>query len=102
VKNGIYVQFMSSPDGAEYLLEVASHKYVSRANEFLTAAAVELIERAGFAWPNGKKNFLRWFNVSTDADFQGMAELALAILAGVFRHPPGATVEVTVHVPSGE
>lgn len=99
LKNGTYIQFMSSPDGAEYLLEVASHRYLPRVTEFLTTAAVELIERAGFVWPNKKGNFLRWFNVSSAEDVQTMAELALAIQARVFRRASGENLSIRTHIP---
>ena len=96
---GGYVQFMSSPDGKEYLCEISSHKYEKWVNEFLTAPAVDLIEKAGFVWPNSEANFLRWFNISSEEDIQAMAEVALAILSGIFGHRPGRRVVVKTHIP---
>ena len=94
-----YVQFMSSPDGTEFLCEINSHKYGPGVNKFLTADAVDLIETAGFVWPTSKSNFLRWFTISTDEDIRRTAEIALAILSGVFRHRKGQKVLVKMHIP---
>lgn len=98
-KHGGYVQFMSSPDGSEYLIELSSHKYQDHINKFLSSDTVSLIEDAGFVWPTSKSNFLRWFNVSSPDDFQSMAEVALAILARVFGHRKGGGIMVTVELP---
>lgn len=100
VESGCYVQFMSSPDGNEYLCEISSHKYVDGVDDFLTAEAVDVIESAGFVWPTGNDNFLRWFTVSSDEQLVTMAELALAILERVFRHRAGQAVKIETHIPS--
>jgi hypothetical protein len=94
-----YVQFMSSPDGTEYLCEICSHKYAKSVNNFLTATAVDLIERAGFVWPNAKANFDRWFNIFSEKDIQAMAEVALAILSGIFGYRKGHRLAVRTHIP---
>lgn len=96
LKPGGYVQFMSSPDGSEYLIEISSHKYQNRINKFLTSDAASLIDEAGFVWPTAKSNFRRWLDVSSPDDFQSMAEIALAILARVFGHRTGVGISVQV------
>lgn len=100
LKRGGYVQLMSSPDGNEYLLEINSHKYDENVNDLLSADAVDLIEKSGFVWPTQKSNFLRWFNVSSPEDIQAIAEVALAILARVFRHRKGDRVMIKTHIPN--
>jgi hypothetical protein len=97
---GGFVQFMSSPDGQEYLMEISSHRYNEDVNARLTADVVALIEKAGFVWPNGKANFLRWFNVSSLQDNQSVAEIALAILARVFGCRKRSRVMVHTHIPA--
>lgn len=100
LKRGGYVQFMSSPDGNEYLLEICSHKYWEEMNDFLTADVVDLIEKAGFVWPTKKSNFLRWFSISSQDDIQEMAEIALAILSRVFKYRKGWRIMVNTHIPA--
>jgi hypothetical protein len=100
MESGRFVQFMSSPDGKEYLFEIVSHKYNNEVNEVLTADIVDLIERAGFVWPNGTDNFLRWFNVSSEEDIHALAELALAILSRVFGHRKGLGLTIRTHIPA--
>lgn len=100
LERGGYVQFMSSPDGKEYLLEINSHKYNENVNDFLSADVVNLIEKAGFVWPTKNSNFLRWFNISSPEDIQAMAEVALAILARVFRYRKGGRVMIKTHIPN--
>ena len=97
---GGFVQFMSSPDGGqEYLFEIISHKYNGTVNEFLTANAVTLIERAGFVWPIGRNNFLRWFNAVSEDDITAMAELSLVVLSRVFGYRFPSPIKITTHVP---
>ena len=96
---GGYVQFMSSPDGNEYLFEIASHKYVDYINGFLTADVVYMIEEAGFIWPFGKQNFKRWFCVSSQEYFVVMAETALAILARIFGLRNTDKLNIKSHIP---
>jgi hypothetical protein len=91
---------MSSPDGSEYLCEISSHKYLPAVNRYLSEDAVEVIDRAGFAWPRKRANFLRWFKVSSEDDIQAMAEFGLAILARVFKHGSGQALEVKWHIPA--
>lgn len=98
-ENGAYVQFMSSPDDEEYLVEVSSHEYRPDLDLFLTDDAVDLLDKTGFVWPTGKRNFLRWFSVTSSEDVQQMAELALGILARVFGHSGESSVNVRVRVP---
>jgi len=100
LKRGGYVQFMSSPDGKEYLLEIASHKYQKKVGDLLTAEVVDLIERAGFVWPNGESNFLRWFSASSAKDIEAMAELALTLLYRIFGLRKGGSVMVSIHTPA--
>lgn len=94
-----YVQFLSSPDGMEYLMEISSHRYVESVNNCLSADAVALLEKVGFIWPTERTNYFRWFNVSCSEDFQAMAELALAMLAGIFGYRTGKQIEATNHFP---
>jgi len=91
---------MSSPDGASFVMEVGSHRYDERVNGLLTADAVEVLERAGFEWPLARGNFQCWFDVSTPADLDALAELALAILERVLRHRCGHALRITTHVPA--
>jgi hypothetical protein len=100
VAGGPYVQFMSSPDGTEYLIELASHRYLEAVHPFLTAEAVDLIERAGFVWPTAKANFIRWATVASDADVGKLADFALALLVRVFRHRTRDYVDIRTHVPA--
>ena len=100
MESGRFVQFMCSPDGKEYLCEICSHKYNDDVNEVLTADVVDLIEKCGFVWPNGKDNFLRWFNVSCEEDIRATAELALAILARFFGHRKGVGLTIRTHIPT--
>jgi hypothetical protein len=99
MESGRFVQFMCSPDGKEYLCEICSHKNNDDVNEVLTADIVDLIEKCGFVWPNGRNNFLRWFNVSSDEDILALAELALAVLSSVFGHRHGQPLAVKTHIP---
>jgi hypothetical protein len=94
-----YVQFLSSPDVREYLMEICSHRYVESVNQSLTDDAVDLLERAGFIWPTERTNFYRWLKASCTEDIQGMAELAMAMLAGIFGYRTGKRIEVTNHFP---
>ena len=100
LERGGFVQFMSSPDGTEYLCEISSHKYNDAVDRTLTAEVVDLIEKAGFVWPNGTNNFLRWFNVSSEEDIRALAELALAVLSSIFGHRQGQNLTVKTHVPT--
>ena len=100
LKRGGYVQFMSSPDGKEYLLEIASHKYQEKVSDLLSNEVVDLIERAGFVWPNGTSNFLRWFSVSSAKDIEAMADLALALLSRIFGLRSRGSVMVSAHIPA--
>lgn len=50
-----YVQFLSSPDGMEYLMEISSHRYVESVNNCLTEH-----EKALNAY-RGHITALRWF-----------------------------------------
>lgn len=94
-----YVQFLSSPDGKEYLMEISSHRYVESVNNCLTDDAVDLLEMAGFIWPTERTNFYRWFKVSCSEDLQAMAELALAMLDGIFGYRTGERIKVANHFP---
>jgi len=94
-----YVQFLSSPDGREYLMEISSHRYVESVNNSLSADAVALLEKVGFIWPTERTNYFRWFKVSSYEDIQAMAELALAMLAGIFGYHTGKQIKVTNHFP---
>lgn len=98
--DGLYVQFMSSPDGSEYLMEISSHNYVDNVDKYLRSDAIEVIEAAGFEWPNGAGNFLRWFNISSEGDILALAELTLAILASLFGCRTVQGVIVKTHVPA--
>lgn len=99
IKRGGYVQFMSSPDGKEYLIEISSHKYDEKINDLLTSNVVEMIEKAGFVWPSGQSNFLRWFNISSPDDIRAMAEITLAILARMFRFRKMGSLKVITNIP---
>jgi hypothetical protein len=92
-EGGGFVQFMSNVAGDEYLCEILSHKYQPAFGDTLDATAVETIEGAGFRWPLGKENFIRWFRVTGAEDCLGLAELALAILAKVCCHRLGQPIE---------
>ena len=94
-----YVQFLSSPDGMEYLMEISSHRYAESVNDSLSAEAVALLEKVGFIWPTERTNYFRWFKVSGSEDIQSMAELALAMLAGLFGYRTGKAIKVTNHFP---
>ena len=98
-KQGGYVQFMSSPDGNEFLIEIASHKYEEYMNRFLNVDVIDLIENAGFVWPFGKQNFRRWFSVSSQEDFEVMAETALAILSRIFGLNNASKLIIKSHIP---
>lgn len=100
VKRRGYVQFMSSPDGKEYLLEISSHKYLGSLNDLLSVDSVTLIENAGFVWPAGKKNFMRWFNISAQNDIYAMAEITLAILVLIFKLRKGERFMSHIHIPT--
>ena len=93
------MQFLSSPDGREYLMEICSHRYVESVNQSLTDDAVDLLERAGFIWPTERTNYFRWFKVSCSEDLNAMAEVALAMLAGIFGYRTGKQIKVTNHFP---
>jgi len=94
-----YVQFLSSPDGREYLMEISSHRYVESVNQSLSDDAVDLLERAGFIWPTERTNYFRWFKVSCSENIQALAEIALAMLAGMFGYRTGKRIKVTNHFP---
>ncbi len=94
-----YVQFLSSPDGTEYLMEISSHRYVESVHKCLSNDAVTLLEKVGFIWPTERTNYFRWFKVSCTEDLQAMAELALAMLAGIFGYRTGKRMRVTNHFP---
>ena len=94
-----YVQFLSSPDGTEYLMEISSHRYVESVNNCLSSDAVALLEKVGFIWPTERTNYFRWFKVSGSEDLVAMAELALAMLAGIFGYRTGKQIKVTNHFP---
>ena len=94
-----YVQFLSSPDGAEYLMEISSHRYVESVNNCLSTDAVALLEKVGFIWPTERTNYFRWFKVSCSEDLHAMAELALAMLAGIFGYRAGKQIKVTNQFP---
>jgi len=66
---------------------------------YLTEKCVDILQGAGFDWPRGKGNFLRWFSVSSEAQLQALAEVALALLAGVFGYRPGESLECLEHIP---
>jgi hypothetical protein len=95
-----YVQFMSSPDGTEYLCEIGSHKYLRELEKFQTAQAVKLIGEAGFLWPYGQANFIRMFPVKLPSDCERLAEIAMAILDNMFRHRQGHPLKIIVHIPA--
>ena len=97
VSRGRYVQFLSSPDGTEYLMEISSHRYVESVNNSLSADAVVLLEKVGSIWPTERTNYFRWFKVSNSEDLLAMAELALAMLAGIFGYRHGQGIKVTNH-----
>jgi hypothetical protein len=99
LKMGGYIQFMSSPDGTEYLVEISSHKYQEKMNALLTAEAVALIEQAGFVWPTGESNYLRWFNVSSTEDITAIAEVALAIAVRIFGNHTASGIVIDTHIP---
>ena len=99
VSRSRYVQFLSSPDGMEYLMEISSHRYVESVNNCLSAETVALLENVGFVWPTERTNYFRWFKVSCSEDIQAMAELALAMLASMFGYRTGKRIEVTNHFP---
>jgi hypothetical protein len=94
-----YVQFLSSPDGMEYLMEISSHRYVESVNNSLSADHVALLEKVGFIWPTERTNYFRWFKVSCSEDLHAMAEVALAMLAGIFGYRTGKQIKVTNHFP---
>jgi len=94
-----YLQCLSSPDGKEILCEISSHKYLTSMDPYLTEKCVDILQGAGFDWPRGKGNFLRWFSVSSEAQLQALAEVALALLAGVFGYRPGESLECLEHIP---
>lgn len=94
-----YVQFLSSPDGMEYLMEISSHRYVESVNNCLSADTVALLEKLGFIWPTERTNYFRWFKASRPEDMQALAELALALLSGMFGHRTGKAIKVTNHFP---
>jgi len=96
-----YLQCLSSPDGKEILCEISSHKYLTSMDPYLTEKCVDILQGAGFDWPRGKGNFLRWFSASSEAQLQAVAEVALALLAGVFGYRPGENLECREHIPAG-
>ena len=83
----------------EYLMEISSHRYVESVNNSLSTDHVALLEKAGFIWPRERTNYFRWFKVSCSEDLYAMAELALAMLAGVFGYRTGKKIKVTNHFP---
>jgi len=98
--SGDYVQAMSSPDGTEYLVEIASHKYVSSLNDRLTDDVVDFIEKAGFVWPDGRTNFHRWFTISENDDLLRLAKLLMLAMSKIFGDFEWSELEVKTHVPS--
>ncbi len=94
-----YVQFLSSPDGTEYLMEISSHRYVESVNDCLSSDAVDLLNNVGFIWPTERTNYFRWFKVSSSEDLLAMAEFALAMLAGIFGYRTGKRIVATNHYP---
>jgi hypothetical protein len=98
--SGDYVQAMSSPDGTEYLVEIASHKYVSSLNERLTDEVVDFIEKAGFVWPDGRMNFHRWLTISENDDLPKVAELLMVAMTKIFAHFEWGELDVKTHVPA--
>ena len=98
--DGYYVQALSSPDGTEYLVEIASHEYVSSLNERLTDEVVEFIEKSRFVWPQGRSNFHRWFSIFENENFQDLAELLMTAMTKIFGHFEWEDLEVKTHVPS--
>jgi len=97
--HGGFVQYMSSPDGQEYLCEIQSYKYEIEAGEYLDANAVDFIEKAGFVWPTQKANFIRWFKATSSADLQGIAAFTLAALRSLFQCQTVDELEVKSHIP---
>ena len=98
--SGDYVQAMSSPDGTEYLVEIASHKYVSSLSNRLTNEVVDFIEEAGFVWPDGRSNFHRWFAISENDDLLRLAKLLMLAMSKIFGDFEWSELEVMTHVPS--
>ncbi|OGA36214.1 MAG: hypothetical protein A3G80_02410 [Betaproteobacteria bacterium RIFCSPLOWO2_12_FULL_62_13b] len=98
--DGGYVQLMSSEDGREYLIELSSHKYLPEVNDLLTAATVDLIEKAGFTWPHGRSNFKRWLEVPRAKDLARIAVVALALLAMIFGRGESCDFDISCHVPA--
>jgi len=98
--SGGYVQAMSSPDGTEYLVEIASHKYVSSLNERLTDEVVDFIEKAGFVWPEGRSNFHRWLTISENDDLPEIAKLLMVAMTKIFGRFEWGELEVKTHVPA--
>ena len=80
-------------------MEISSHRYVESVNNSLSADHVALLEKAGFIWPTERTNYFRWFKASCPEDVQAMAELALAMLVGMFGYRTGKAVKVTIHFP---
>jgi len=99
LQSGPYVQLMSSCDGEEYLFEIRSHKYDKDQHTVLTTDVVDLIEKAGFVWPNGTANYLRWFDVSSPEDIEMLAEVALVMLARIFQHRKGRSLKIETRIP---
>ena len=95
-----YVQFLSDPEGNEFLGEIASHKYQARVNKFLTHSAVDFIEKAGFVWPRGLENFHRHFNSRSKEDIKIMAAVTLSALAAIFHYRPGQDIDINIHIPT--
>ena len=96
---GGFVQAFSSPDSLEFMVEIGSHKYDESIHARLDADTVEVIEAAGFYWPNTKDNFRRWFNVSGAEDIKAIAEVTMALLGRVLGYDSSNRLLIHTHIP---
>ncbi len=95
----VFVQLMSSVDGNEYLIEIASHQYVPEVEPYLTDDVVSLIEGAGFVWPSEKDNFLRYLICSSQSDCKMFAELTLGLLGQIFGFTNDKYLKIMTSIP---
>jgi hypothetical protein len=97
-----YIQYASDPWGNVYICEIGSHRYVPEIENCLNEKVFYLLKAAGFEWPKGRANFVRWFFISEPRDLDTLAKFSLAVLTDMVGLSPADRTTISTRIPFTE
>jgi len=95
---GGYVQCLVSM-GANYLVELSSHRFMPEMAKRFTSDTVRFIDEAGFRLPRQRANFSETLGVTTRAQADELADFVLGVAHRVFDVTTTRALKITVNLP---